>query len=67
VVQVSDRPVYEVGYVSVQGLSREQPPMTPKEAVSVGNEIVADWCDFQKTRGVPHYCDNISALPSPEA
>ena len=56
-------PGFTSGTATVIELSRNEPPMTPEEALRLGGLIVASWTALNSTGSIPTFCDTVFLIP----
>jgi len=56
-------PDFTLGTATVIELSRNEPPMTPEEALTLGGLIVARWTALNPTGSIPTFCDAVFLIP----
>ena len=56
-------PGFTSGTATVIELSRNEPPMTPEEALRLGGLIVASWTALNSTDSIPTFCDTVFLIP----
>ncbi len=58
-----EKPEDAKGDVMIMSLERQEPPMSPDEALELGERVVSLWKVIEAVKEVPSFCDTVLLMP----